>query len=257
MKEASTYELICVEFSRPWTHINIHTTCMYIICKCDTLIEAAFWLLVDVRRRSRTSGDAAEGEEPSVYGVLEGVILRGRRVEADAVERVLRHPAVHREPGVVPGGGPRGLGRGGGGRCCCCGCGGGGGCCGCGRSGGETGSQPLLPQTPQTKDAEPPEALRLLRCRVAVEGRRRRAGGRRGRLGRADLGHKADGPLAVQRHDLLDAVPVGLGQGEAAGRGAGVVAHHAQPGLRGVAVCLGGDPELAGVQQTPVVAARG
>lgn len=66
-------------------------------------------------------------------------------------------------------------------------------------------------------------------------------------------GDQSNGPLAVERHDLFDAVPVGFGQRETAGSGSRVVAHHAQPGLRRVAVGFGGHPVLSGIQQPPVI----
>lgn len=75
----------------------------------------------------------------------------------------------------------------------------------------------------------------------------------RARRGRFRFGDQSDGPLAVQRHDLFDAVPVGFCQGEAAGSGSRVVAHHAESGLGGVAVGFGRYPVLSGIQQPPVI----
>lgn len=184
--------------------------------------------------------------DQSIDSVFKSVVLCGHRVKVEAVERVLGGPAVHRKPGVVPGSGSLCFRWRCGGSCRCGGGGRGGGGGSSGRP--KTSSQPHQSQPSQTHDPQPPEPLRLLSAGVALGGGRvvgHRAGcGRSHHVGSVD---ESNGPLAVERHDLLDAVPVGLGQGEAARGGSRVVAHHAQSGLRGVAVGFGGHPVLPGI----------
>lgn len=67
------------------------------------------------------------------------------------------------------------------------------------------------------------------------------------------FGDESDRPVPVECHDLFDAVPVGFDQREAAGRGSGVIAHHAEASLRGVAVSFGRYSVLSGVQEPPVI----
>lgn len=45
---------------------------------------------------------------------------------------------------------------------------------------------------------------------MTVDGGGHRAAGR-SRFHRVDFGDQSNGPLAVERHDLFDAVPVGFG----------------------------------------------
>lgn len=59
--------------------------------------------------------------------------------------------------------------------------------------------------------------------------------------------------VAVEGHNLFNAVPVGLGQVEAAGSRPRLIAHHTEFGQRGEALSSSRHAVLPGVKQTPII----